>query len=292
MARRYPHELSGGQVQRAAIAMALAGDPVALLMDEPTTGLDVTTQAALLDLMAGLQRESGVAIVCVSHDLGVLARLCQRLMVMYSGAMVEEGPTRALLSQPAHPYTRALLTSLPTLTHPGLPSAIPGRPPDCDLADAGLPLCPALRWGGCRIVMATARRWSTFRRAGGLRVFTRLPAGLPFPVDQNARRVRQPGAGRFWRCRTCPWSMAGRVVWTGFSSARHRCKWLKPCHFSLQRGEILGLVGESGSGKSTILRALAGIHARDAGGDPSLRPAGAAACPLAPAMAAASAGRI
>jgi peptide/nickel transport system ATP-binding protein len=99
-ARRFPHELSGGQIQRAAIAMALAGTPEVLLLDEPTTGLDVTTQAALLDLLVDLRRGSGVAMICVSHDLGVLARLCDRIGVMYAGAMVEEGPLQAVLTQP------------------------------------------------------------------------------------------------------------------------------------------------------------------------------------------------
>lgn len=128
-ARRFPHELSGGQVQRAAIAMALAGAPKVLLLDEPTTGLDVTTQAALLDLLVDLRHRSKVAMVCVSHDLGVLARLCDRIGVMYAGAIVEEGPLVSVLAGPGHPYTQALVASIARLTSIGPPSPIVGNPP-------------------------------------------------------------------------------------------------------------------------------------------------------------------
>jgi peptide/nickel transport system ATP-binding protein len=126
-ARRFPHELSGGQVQRAAIAMALAGEPDVLLLDEPTTGLDVSTQAALLDLLVDLRHRGRVAMVCVSHDLGVLARLCDRIAVLYAGAMIEEGPLPAVLTRPGHPYTRALAASIPRLSATGLPLPIEGR---------------------------------------------------------------------------------------------------------------------------------------------------------------------
>ncbi|MBE1285318.1 MAG: dipeptide ABC transporter ATP-binding protein [Rhodobacteraceae bacterium] len=118
IAKRYPHELSGGQQQRAAVAMALAGNAKALLLDEPTTGLDVTTQAHILEFLRELAREMGVAMVYVSHDMGVIARVADRVAVMYSGEIVEEGPTRRVLREPRHEYTKNLLAAIPRLDAP------------------------------------------------------------------------------------------------------------------------------------------------------------------------------
>ncbi len=113
--RQYPHELSGGMRQRATIAMALACDPVLLIADEPTTALDVTIQAQILDLLQRLQRERGMAILFVTHNLGVVAEIADRVAVMYAGRIVEEGPTEAVFRNPKHPYTRGLLDSMPRL---------------------------------------------------------------------------------------------------------------------------------------------------------------------------------
>jgi peptide/nickel transport system ATP-binding protein len=115
LARAYPFQLSGGERQRAMIAMALACSPKLLIADEPTTALDVTVQAQILDLLAELGAASGLAILLVSHDLAVIARHCRRVMVMYGGAVMEEGPVEAVLGQALHPYTRALLAARPTL---------------------------------------------------------------------------------------------------------------------------------------------------------------------------------
>ena len=112
---RYPHELSGGQQQRVAIAMALAGEPDVLLLDEPTTGLDVTTQAHVLELLSGLAAETGMAMVYVSHDLGAIARICDTVVVMYAGEIVLSGTARQVLKHPDHPYARGLLSSIPRL---------------------------------------------------------------------------------------------------------------------------------------------------------------------------------
>ncbi|MBA2559417.1 MAG: ABC transporter ATP-binding protein [Propionibacteriales bacterium] len=111
----YPHELSGGQRQRVVIAMALAGDPALLVADEPTSALDVTTQAQILELLADLASESGVGILLVSHDYGVVAQICSRVVVMYRGKVVEQGPTATVLADPRHPYTRALIDSVPSI---------------------------------------------------------------------------------------------------------------------------------------------------------------------------------
>jgi oligopeptide transport system ATP-binding protein len=129
-ARLYPHEFSGGMRQRVMIAMALLAQPKLLLADEPTTALDVTIQAQVLDLMAELARETGTAIVLVTHDLGVVARLCDRVTVLYGGRVMEEAKAEALFDTPSHPYTRGLLAAMPRLETPLTPrlGTIPGTP--------------------------------------------------------------------------------------------------------------------------------------------------------------------
>lgn len=114
----YPHELSGGQNQRVMIAMALAGRPEVLIADEPTTALDATIQAQILELLQLVQRETGMALVLISHDLGVVAELCQRVGVMYAGRLVEMAEASVLFDQPMHPYTQGLLAALPDLSGP------------------------------------------------------------------------------------------------------------------------------------------------------------------------------
>ncbi|WP_309066123.1 ABC transporter ATP-binding protein [Microbacterium sp.] len=128
-ARMWPHELSGGLRQRAVIAMALAHEPSILLCDEPTTALDVTVQDQVLGLLDRLRQERNVALVFVTHDLAVVATLCQRVAVMYAGQIVETGPTRDVLREPRHPYTRALLESSRTRTSPAGARPIGGQPP-------------------------------------------------------------------------------------------------------------------------------------------------------------------
>ena len=129
-ARRYPHEFSGGMRQRVMIAMALLAKPKLLLADEPTTALDVTIQAQVLDLMADLASETGTAIILVTHDLGVVARLCDRVAVLYGGRIMEEAPADLLFDAPAHPYTRGLLAAMPRLEAALTPrlGTIPGTP--------------------------------------------------------------------------------------------------------------------------------------------------------------------
>ncbi|QCI65868.1 ABC transporter ATP-binding protein [Phreatobacter stygius] len=147
----YPHELSGGMNQRVMIAMALAGDPDLLVADEPTTALDATIQAQILDLIDEIRRDTGMALVLISHDLGVVADLCDRVVVMYAGRIVEEAPVDALFDEPGHPYTRGLLAALPDLDGPrrrltAIPGTVPapGRlphgcafAPRCAFAEAG-----------------------------------------------------------------------------------------------------------------------------------------------------------
>jgi oligopeptide/dipeptide ABC transporter ATP-binding protein len=138
-AERYPHEFSGGMRQRAAIAMALACKPSVLVADEPTTALDVMVQAQILELLDGLCRDFGLALLLVTHDLPVVAQLCDRAAVMYAGEIVEEGPVEELYHDPRHPYTRLLFAATTDLNAEALPVSIPGAPPRLDREIAGCP---------------------------------------------------------------------------------------------------------------------------------------------------------
>jgi oligopeptide transport system ATP-binding protein len=139
----YPHEFSGGMRQRVMIAMALIARPELLIADEPTTALDVTVQAQILDLIGRLQREMGMAVVFISHDIGVVSEMCDRVQVMYAGRIVESGPTGGILARPQHPYTRALRNSVPALQTKGVELAtIPGLPPDLAHLPPGCAFAP------------------------------------------------------------------------------------------------------------------------------------------------------
>jgi oligopeptide/dipeptide ABC transporter ATP-binding protein len=131
--RHYPHQMSGGMRQRIVGAIALAGAPRLVIADEPTTNLDVTIQAQYLDLLKDIQRETGVALIFVTHNLGIVAKMCDRVAVMYAGKIVELAPVRELFDDPKHPYTRALIGSMPKLGSREPLYAIPGQPPN--LAD-------------------------------------------------------------------------------------------------------------------------------------------------------------
>ncbi len=139
----YPHAFSGGMRQRAVIAMALVSQPDILIADEPTTALDVTVQAQILALMAKLRDELGMAMALITHDLGVIAGVCDRVMVMYAGRILEEAPTALLFRRPRHPYTRALLEALPGIQEAGKSlRAIPGLPPEQGAPERGCPFAP------------------------------------------------------------------------------------------------------------------------------------------------------
>jgi peptide/nickel transport system ATP-binding protein len=147
--RQYPHELSGGMRQRVMIAMALACGPKLLIADEPTTALDVTIQAQILELMRDLARETGASIILITHDLGVVAEMADDVAVMYAGQIVEQAASLELFDHPEHPYTEALLGALPQIEGEGIRqgrlTAIPGRPPDLSdppVACRFAPRCP------------------------------------------------------------------------------------------------------------------------------------------------------
>ena len=164
----YPHQFSGGMRQRVMIAMALACSPKLLIADEPTTALDVTVQAQILELMREIRQERGTAILLITHDLGVVAELCDRVAVMYAGQLVEEAPVEALFASPKHPYTQGLLRSLPRPGQERL-EPIAGQPPSI----ARLP-------SGCSFEPRCAHRMDTCAQ--------RQPQSLPLPED-GGRRV-------------------------------------------------------------------------------------------------------
>ncbi len=156
----YPHEFSGGMNQRVMIAMALAGDPELLVADEPTTALDATIQAQILDLLDDLRRERNMALVLISHDLGMVSEMTERVVVMYCGRVVEDTPTTALFAGPAHPYTRGLIAALPDLEGPRRRLiAIPGTVPPPDRLPSGCPFSPrcSLAMQTCSLAVPTLR---------------------------------------------------------------------------------------------------------------------------------------
>jgi peptide/nickel transport system ATP-binding protein len=172
----YPHELSGGTNQRVMIAMALAGEPDLLVADEPTTALDVTIQAQILDLLRDMRRDLGMALVLISHDLGVVADIADRVLVMYAGRIVEEAPSAVLFDDPRHPYTRGLVAALPDIAGPRRRlEAIPGQVPEPWNLPQGCafgPRCPD-RIAGCTVavpalaVVEAERRAACIRATGG-----------------------------------------------------------------------------------------------------------------------------
>lgn len=264
---RFPHELSGGQQQRVAVAMALAGEPHALLLDEPTTGLDVTTQAHILELLRDIARERAMAMVYVSHDLGAIARVCDRVAVMYAGEVVLEGSTRQVLKTPAHPYARGLLASIPRLADRHLPVALDGRPPapggagdGCGFADrcalaksrcrSERPDLRALPDGEVvRCFFAEQADQLALVGSGAVPVEVTAKGAPALQLSDLSISYRQPGLFD---------KLLGRTD-TSVPT-------VDGIDITIRGGETLGLVGESGSGKSTILKSIAGLLP-PAGGD-------------------------
>ncbi len=180
--RAFPHQLSGGMNQRVMIAMAIACNPRLLIADEPTTALDVTIQKQILDLLVSLQRERGMALVLITHDMGVVAETAQRVQVMYAGQMVEEQPTDALFAAPRHPYTAALLDALPerAVGRDRLPT-IPGMVPGIDDRPPGCLFNPRCRFATDRCLTIAAGAGAG---AGGARALP-LPARRRRPADRR-----------------------------------------------------------------------------------------------------------
>ena len=264
---RYPHELSGGQQQRVAIAMALAGEPDVLLLDEPTTGLDVTTQAHILELLRDLATETGTAMAYVSHDLGAIARVSDRIAVMYAGELVLEGPARQVLKQPAHPYARGLLLSIPRLKEAVVPASMPGLPPPpgeagqgCGFADR----CPMTEQL-CRDKRPTLE--PTVRQEFVRCHFHERVEQLPLPEPpKRPDRSSLDELNSILRFDNVAISYAKpSIVDQILNRQPDVTPTVDKIDLTIHRGETVGLVGESGSGKSTILRAIAGLWPPESG---------------------------
>jgi peptide/nickel transport system ATP-binding protein len=258
---RYAHQLSGGMQQRVSIAMALAIDPKLLILDEPTTGLDATVEADILDLITQLRREIATAVLFISHNLAVIARMCDRVGVLYAGALIEEGPTADIFGDPRHPYTVGLLRCLPR----------PGRHKDHGRLDSlpGSPPAPGEDVRGClfaaRCALAEEKclsaappffnlgdrcsRCHFHARAQELARMTPDDRPAPSAVD-----------------RSLPPLLEAIGLSKSFGGGRHPVRALHALSLQLWPGETLGLVGESGSGKTTLARVLLGLVSPDPGG--------------------------
>lgn len=267
--RRYPHQLSGGMLQRCVIAMALMTNPSLLIMDEPTTALDVTTQAVVLDLVAELKREFDSAILYITHDLGVITKICDRVGVMYAGEFMEQAALRELFMRPLHPYTLDLLGCVPRfdptpekrslVTIPGAIPRVDELPPGCIFAPrcefveeactAGRPPLGEVAPGH----LSACRRWSV----------------VPPPREhlrEATESVRASGAA---------FGDGGVLVETSgaevhFQAPKGVIRAVDGVDLQVRVGQTLGVVGESGSGKTTVARAIIGLTPAT-GGDILLR---------------------
>jgi len=189
----YPHRLSGGMRQRVMIAMALLCQPALLIADEPTTALDVTIQAQVLALMRSLRDETGTAIVLITHDLGVVAQMADRVAVMYAGQVVEQAPVRELFAHPQHPYTVGLLGAIPAIAAPrarlsaisGMVPAATAMPDGCRFAERCPFVQPQCRTGSMPLTEVTQAHWSRCRRAPLETLAEALPEALTDPLASS-----------------------------------------------------------------------------------------------------------
>jgi peptide/nickel transport system ATP-binding protein len=246
--RRYPHQLSGGQQQRVGLAMAFANRPSLIILDEPTTGLDVTTQSTVLATVRDLATAHGVAALYVTHDLAVVAAVATRVAVMYAGRIIELGPADELFESAAHPYTRRLVGAIPRLAGGRSLVGIPGHAPS-----------PGKRPSGCSFAPRCALRVDECETA--------IPEPVEVQPGHTARCIRALEVVKYQQTEygdpvALPQADSDKPVLSienvvGFYGATEV---LHSINMTLDKGEILAVVGESGSGKTTTARAIAGLH--------------------------------
>lgn len=256
--QRYPHQLSGGMQQRVCIAMALAINPKLLILDEPTTGLDATVEAEVLDLIRQLRIDFQTSILFISHNLAVVAKLCDRVGVLYAGTLVEEGPAAEIFGNPRHPYTVGLLRCLPTRGRrksDGPLQTIPGAPPILGAAIKGCVFadrCP-LADDVCRAAKPPLIRLGAAHVSRCVHHDRPIPEPLPGATTQHAELDTSSTRGV-----SRPILLIANLSKT-FALKGHALRALHGLTLDLAAGETLGVVGESGSGKTTFARLLLGL---------------------------------
>ena len=262
MALRYPHELSGGQQQRVAVAMALAGNPELLLLDEPTTGLDVTTQAHVLELLKDIAKDTGTSMVYVSHDLGAIAQVCDRVIVMYAGEIVLEGPVRKILKEPIHPYTNGLLKSIPKLSLEGLPESMPGAQPQPGHIGEGCSFYDRCNISDEKCKTKTPDLEFLSEIDTSVRCFNYKKVIINQNKNIQLKNLDEKNIenNEILSLSDVSISYAKQSFLDQlFNKLTDSNPTVKDINININKGETIALVGESGSGKSTILKSIAGL---------------------------------
>ena len=269
--RSYPHELSGGMRQRVMIAMALAVEPEVVIMDEPTTGLDVVVQREILREVFALKERLGFSVLFITHDLSLLLEIADRVVIMYAGEVLESAPTDRIRTGGAHPYTRGLLGSFPRLRGERRQlTGIPGSPPDLRAAPAGCPFIPRCSYAADPCTRIDMQLRPVADSNGGDPHLSACPFVTGEPVEPGSPRDQPaPFAARADRSAPGPLVLEAVKLSKNYRLARGRgsgvVSAVKHVSFGLRQGTVVALVGESGSGKSTIAKLLAGQERRTSG---------------------------